>query len=249
MKRIVIVDDEHHARELLKSMVASLCPDVRVCGEAAGVDSACHIIRQEQPHAILLDISLEDGTGFDLLERFPQPAFQVVFTTAFDEFALKAFRYHAQDYLLKPINPVELSEAMERVGAHEPRAHEQQMLELLKSVQSGQFKKITLTSQEGLAFLNLADIVRLESDGNYTTFHTSDRERHLVSRPMRDFEELLSPSDFFRIHQSHIVQAAHVKRILRDDGGIAVLSDDSQVPIARRRKDQFMEWMHSRFQP
>ena len=247
MKRIAIIDDEQDARQMLRSMIMSLCPDVDICGEADNVHSAFMMIRQSRPHAILLDNSMEDGSGFDLLDKFENPDFQVIFTTAFDEFALRAFRYHAQDYLLKPINPVELSQALDRITTHSPLEASTQLSDLINSVRSGQLKKITLTSLEGLVFLNLDEIVRLESDGSYTIFYMINQDRHIVSRPMREFEELLPSREFFKLHQSHLVQLSFVKRVLREDGGLALMEDGSKVPIARRRKDEFLETIRERF--
>lgn len=247
MKRIAIIDDEPDARQMLRTLIDTLCPDVEACGEADSVESAYILIRQTQPHGILLDISMEDGTGFDLLEKFPHPTFQAIFTTAHDEFALKAFRYHALDYLLKPINPVELAQAIDRVKVTPPEDYSARINNLLESAQNGQLNKITLSSQEGMAFLRLDQIVRLESDGSYTTFHLLNQERHVVSRPMKEFEELLPDDEFFKLHQSHLVNLAFVKKILREDGGYALMEDGYKAPIARRRKEEFLEVMRQRF--
>lgn len=247
MKRIAIIDDEPDARQLLRAMIDSLCPDVEICGEADGVQSAYVLIRQTRPHGILLDISMEDGTGFDLLEQFPHPTFQAIFTTAHDEFALKAFRYHALDYLLKPINPVELAQAIDRVKVEVPEDYPARISKLLESARSGQLNKITLTSQEGMAFLRLDQIIRLESDASYTTFYLLNQERQVVSRPMKDFETLLPEDEFFKLHQSHIVNLSFVKKILREEGGYALMEDGCKVPVARRRKEEFLELMRQRF--
>ncbi len=241
MKRIAIIDDEQDARQLLRSMITMLCPDVEICGEADSVEGAYALIRQTNPDGILLDISLGDGVGFDLLDKFPQPNFQVIFTTAHDEFALKAFRYHALDYLLKPANPVELAQAIDRVKRNVLNDYSTKISNLLESTRSGQLNKITLTSQEGMVFLHLDQIVHLESDGSYTTFHLLNHERHVVSRPMKEFEELLPTTTFFKLHQSHLVNLSFVKKILREDGGYALMEDGCKVPIARRRKEEFLD--------
>ena len=243
MKRIALVDDEADARQLLRSMISSLCPDVEVCGEADSVESAYVLIRQTQPHVVLLDISLEDENGFDLLDKFPQPTFQVIFTTAHDEFALKAFRYHALDYLLKPINPVELAQAIDRVKQEVIPNFQAKISNLLESTRNKQLNKITLNSQEGMVFLRLDQIIRIESEGSYSTFYLLNQERHVVSRPMREFEELLPKDLFFKLHQSHLINLAFVKKILREEGGYALMEEGCKVPIARRRKDEFLEAM------
>lgn len=243
MKRIAIVDDEPDARQLLRCMISALCPDVEICGEADRVESAFVLIRQTQPHAVLLDISLEEENSFDLLDKFKGPAFQVIFTTAHDEFALKAFRYHALDYLLKPINPEELAQAIDRVKL-EPTPNDQSKISnFLESTRNKQLNKITLTSQEGMVFLQLNQIIRIESEGSYSTFFLLNQERHVVSRPMREFEELLPKDLFFKLHQSHLINLAFVKKILREEGGYALMEEGYKVPIARRRKDEFIEAM------
>jgi len=247
MKRIAIIDDEANARMGLRTLLDSFCPDVEICGEADSVESGYQLIRQSKPHGVLLDISMEDGTGFDLLDKFINPSFQVIFTTAHDEFALKAFRYHALDYLLKPINPVELVQTIDRLTVEVPEEYPTQINNLLESNRTRQFDKIAITSLEGVAFLRLDQIVRLESDASYTTFYLSNKERHLIARPMKDFEDLLPEDDFFRLHQSHLVHLSFVKKILREDGGYALMEDDSKVPIARRRKEAFLQVMKQRF--
>ena len=243
MKRIAIVDDEADARQLLRSMITSLCPDVEICGEAECVASAYVLIRQTQPHAVLLDISLEEENSFDLLDKFKQPTFQVIFTTAHNEFALKAFRYHALDYLLKPINPVELAQTIDRVQEEVSSNYPNRVKNLLESTRSGQLNKITLNSQEGMVFLRLDQIIRIESEGSYSTFYLLHQERHVVSRPMREFEELLPKGLFFKLHQSHLINLTFVKKILREEGGYALMEEGCKVPIARRRKDEFLEAM------
>ncbi len=243
MKRIAIVDDEADARQLLRSMITTLCPDVEICGEADSVESAYVLIRQTQPHAVLLDISLEEENSFELLDKFKQPTFQVIFTTAHDEFALKAFRYHALDYLLKPINPVELVQTIDRIKEGYSGNYPNRVRNLLESTRSGQLNKIALSSQEGMVFLRLDQIIRIESEGSYSTFYLLNQERHVVSRPMREFEDLLPKDLFFKLHQSHLINLAFVKKILREEGGYALMEEGCKVPIARRRKDEFLETM------
>jgi two-component system LytT family response regulator len=243
MKRIAIVDDEADARQMLRSMITTLCPDVEICGEADSVESAYVLIRQTQPHVVLLDISMEEGNGFDLLDKFKLPDFQIIFTTAHDEFALKAFRYHALDYLLKPINPAELAQTIDRVKGESSMNYPNRIRNLLENSRSGQLNKIALSSQEGMVFLRLDQLIRIESEGSYSTFYLLNQERHVVSRPMKEFEELLPKDLFFKLHQSHLINLAFVKKILREEGGYALMEEGGKVPIARRRKDEFLEAM------
>ena len=247
MKRIAIIDDEPDARQSLRTLLNTLCPEVEICGEADSVESGYVLLRQTNPHGVLLDISMDDGTSFDLLDKFQRPNFQVIFTTAHDEFALKAFRYHALDYLLKPISPVELAQTIDRIKTEMPEDFPTRISHLLESTRTRQLNKITLTSQEGMVFLDLDQIIHLESEGSYTTFYVANGERHVIARPMKDFEEMLPEDDFFRLHQSHLVRMSSVKKILREDGGYALMENGNKVPIARRRKDEFMELMRQRF--
>lgn len=243
MKRIAIIDDEAHARQSIRSMLAALCPDVEVVGEASCMESGVQLIRQCSPQAVLLDISMDDGTGFDLLDQFPRLDFKVVFTTASDHFALRAFRYNAVDYLLKPIVPKELMAAIDRLHAETTESHAEKIKHLLAGNRAQHFSKIVLSTQEGLVFLPLDQVVHLESEGNYTNFHLLNGERHVVSRPMKEFEEILPDDIFFRIHQSHIVQRCFVQKILKEDGGFVVMEGGKKLPLANRRKQEFLDWV------
>lgn len=243
MKRVLIIDDELHSREALSNLLRTYCADVEICGEADGVETGFVLIRNTKPDAILLDISMEDGNAFDLLDRFITPSFQVVFVTAHDDFAMKAFRYQALDYLLKPVNPSELVNAMNRISPVVPDHYAERMKNLLYMMRNEKLSRITLTSQEGIVFLEISQISHLESDGSYTTFYLSNDEKYLVSRPMREFEDLLPIDDFFKIHQSFIVNLTHVRGISKDDGFMALLTKGKRLPIARRRKEEFIEAM------
>ena len=247
MIRIAIIDDEQDARQMLRTIIETMCPDVEICGEADSVESAYVLIRKTNPNGILLDISMDDGTGFDLLSKFPNPGFQVIFTTAHDEFALKAFRFHALDYLLKPINPVELTQSIDRIKPDTEDNFQTRISNLLESNRTKKFDTLTLTSQEGMIFLKLDQITHLESDASYTTFYLVNEERHLVAKPMKEFENILPEQDFFKLHQSYIINLNYVRKILREDGGYAQLEGGTKVPIARRRKNDFLSLIKKRF--
>jgi two-component system LytT family response regulator len=240
MKRIVLVDDEPPARALLRALLNRYCPAVECVGEAGSVAAAEELIRRVQPDAVLLDVAMEDGTGFDLLDRFPGLSFQVIFTSAHHDYAVRAFRYHALDYLLKPVAPRDLIAAIGRLGSESQTVYLEKIRALLESTRENQLTRLVLSTLEGQTFLPLEDIIRLESDGNYTTFHVAGHERHVVSRSIKEFEELLPAGRFFRVHQSHIVNLAFVRKIVKKDGDYAVMSDGRTVPIARRRKDEFV---------
>ncbi len=247
-KRAVLCDDEPQSRLTLKVFLNDYCPDVEIVGEADGVMAGIQLIRQARPDVVFLDVEMEDGTGFDLLKKFPNPSFQVIFTTAYNDFALKAFRYNALDYLLKPIDIDELIQAVDRIspGKLSP-SHTEQITALLEANHIGRFEKIAVSSNEGLHFLNLKDIVRLESDINYTTFHLASSERITVSKTLKTFEELLPEGEFYRPHQSHIVNLGYVKKVLREEGGYLVMEDGFKIPLSRARKDEFLNLVNGRY--
>lgn len=240
MKRIAIIDDEADARQALRSLL-ELCPGVEICGEADSAASGFEMLKKAQPHAVLLDISMGDASGFDLLDKFPKVPFRVIFTTAHDEFALRAFRYNALDYLLKPIDPRELMRAIERIEIDRQMGEfNLKIQQLLDNMKRRELDKIAISSQEGLVFLRLDHLIRLESEGNYTTFFMANKEKYVASKPIKEYEEMLPADVFFRTHQSHIVQMAFIKKILKEDGGYAEMEDGSKIPIARRRKEEFL---------
>ncbi len=199
------------------------------------------MINSALPDLLLLDISLPDGTGFDLLDHFPQPDFRVIFTTGHDEFALKAFRYSAIDYLLKPIDPDLLAEDIRKSSIPAPAMQWfQQIAQVRHHTANGRFDRITLKTGDGLLFVQTDDILYLEANGNFTFAYLESGEKHLVSSTMKEFEELLPEPAFFRIHQSHLVNTARVKKFLKEDGGYVLMQNGAKLPIARRRKDDFL---------
>ena len=186
MTQIVIIDDEADARATLRDFLTSYCPNVEILGEADGMMSGLKLIRTVKPHAVLLDIQMKDGTGFDLLDKFKPPDFQVIFTTAFDEFAVKAFKYNAVDYLLKPISIDELMAATDKISArHQSNISQEQINGVRHSVKTKEFERLALSSSDGVHFVELSALVRLKSDGNYTTFYLVNGEKITVSKPIK----------------------------------------------------------------
>jgi two-component system LytT family response regulator len=238
--RTILVDDEPDARATLRSFLGSYCTDIEILGEAGSVEEGYSQIRKFDPDLVFLDIQMEDGTGFDLLERFRNIEFCVVFTTAFDAFAIKAFKYSAIDYLLKPIDPDELIDAVHK-ARRKFTGRPQQVEDLLKFRKGDEPERITISSTEGLTLVALDDIIRLESDSNYTNFYLKSKEKITVPKSLKEYEDLLPSKKFFRTHQSHIVNLKYVKKYIKDDGGYIVMEDGSQVWVARRRKDDFLD--------
>ena len=242
--RIFIVDDEPPCREALRAFLRSGCPEAIITGEAASVAEAARLLHQAAPDLLLLDVHLADGTGFDLLDRFPKPGFRVIFTTAFDEFALRAFKYSAVDYLLKPVDPEDLVAAVRRAQLPgDPVAYQRQLEQLRHNTTTRTFDRITLNTGDGLLFTRPDEMAHLEARGNYTLVFLEGGERHLAAQSLAAFEEILSCPPFFRAHQSHLVNTRFVRKLAREDGDSLVMVDKSVVPLARRRKEAFVEMM------
>lgn len=240
----VIVDDEALARETLKGMIKELCPDIQVIGEAEGVRSGARVIQELQPEAIFLDIRMNDGSGFDLLKEFPDPAFGIVFTTAYDQFALTAFHNQAMHFLVKPINPDQLVEAARRLKEKSSRDLLAARLSMLMDNLGGrEIEQIALRTSEEITLVKLEDIIRLEASNNSTFFHLNNNSRIMVTRTLKKYEEQLPAHQFFRTHQSHMVNRAYVSKIKKENGGLVVMKDLFEVPIARRRYQEFIRWM------
>jgi two-component system LytT family response regulator len=242
MIRIIIVEDEQSCSESLKRILNQNAPDAMVVAETDSVTKAIELIQGLRPDLIFLDIHLTDGLGFEVLTNTNYREFKVVFLTAHDNYAITAFRYNAIDYLLKPVDAVQVLEALERVR-HQPMvssAFEERFRTLLTNNQSDR-KKIALPSFEGITMLNINEIVHCSSDGSYTTFYTIKGKKIVVSKPIREYDELLSPHNFFRVHQSHLVNLSYVEQFLKEDGGTLIMTDSSRIEVSRRRKDLLME--------
>ena len=243
MIKLAIIDDEQDARSVLRALVQSYCPDVQIVGEAHDVPSGVGLIREAGPDIVLLDIQLGGQTGFDLLNKFLNPSFSLIFVTAYDEFAVKAFEYCALDYLLKPIDPDRLILAIGRAEAQvrKERTWGAQVSQFLKTHQTGVFDKIAIPTAEGFVFIKLEDIIYLQSDVNYTNFYMKGDERLIVSKTLKEFEELLPEETFCRTHQSYLLNILYVKKILKEDCGYALLESGEKIPISRRKKEGLMK--------
>lgn len=235
MLRSVIVDDEAPARANLRAALGSIPLEVEVVGEAADVASAVKLLNEERPDVVLLDIWLGDGTGFDVMERLEHDDTRVIFITAFDHYAVRAFKQGAVHYLLKPVVRAELQEALERAEAM-PASHE-----ALQHARRALGDRITVPTAEGFHVLAPDEIVRCESDGNYTRFHLAGGDKVLASRTLKEFDALLAPRGFMRVHLSHLVNIAQVRMYLHRDGGTLLLANGHEVPVSQRRRNEVIE--------
>jgi two-component system LytT family response regulator len=243
MFRVLVIDDEEHMRDTLVKLLAKHCPQVNVIGTSDGVKNGIKAIRDLNPDIVLLDIQMPDGTGFDLLANFIPVDFKVIFVTAYDTYALQAFRFSAVDYLLKPVNPELLTEAVTRAGQMVQEHFNMQVQALeenLKSI-SSQHKKIIIKTTENIHLLDIKNIISCESDSSYTSIHTTDGDHILVSKTLKEYDELLAGCGFYRVHKSHLINLVHIKRFERQDGGSIVLTNDLKVPVASRKRDEMIE--------
>ncbi|MBN8824668.1 MULTISPECIES: LytTR family DNA-binding domain-containing protein [unclassified Spirosoma] len=249
--RAVVIDDETNARQAIISLLQLLCPEVEICGEAKNVDTGLELIRKQHPNLVFLDIQMPGKTGFDLLSSVEKADFGVIFTTAYQEYAIRAFRFSAIDYLLKPIDPEELQAAVQKCKTQLSAVSPQQLSILqehideprphgLKQRNSNANQRIALPTAEGIHFIQMTDIIQCESLGSYTKFHLISGKPIVVSRLLKEYEEILDNYYFFRVHQSNIVNLEHIKRYVKGDGGQVWLSDNSEVEVSRRRKEEFL---------
>jgi two-component system LytT family response regulator len=244
MINAVIVEDEKKSREVLEALVKTNCPDVNIVGMAESVAQGEEVIRSTKPRLVFLDIEMADGSGFDLLERVPNSGFEVIFTTASDAHALRAIKYSAIDYLLKPIDADELKTAVEKIRSKQLDTTNIESLKfLLQNFRkpNEQYSKITLPTGNAYEIINVKDIIRCEADGSYTSFFLENKKKLLVSASLKHYEDILPADDFIRVHHHHLINMNHVVRFLKTDGGYAVMSDGAQIEISRRKKDAFLQ--------
>lgn len=243
MIKAIIADDENHGRENLHRMLTKYCPDVEVIDKTNSVADTIEKIRQSKFDLLFLDIDMPDGTGFDVIEAFDNPDFEVIFVTAFDNYAIKAIKKSALDYIVKPFDETELIDAVHKavIRKKDPSVSEKQ-LNVLKNYSKKQSpEKIVLPTEEGYVFVDVKSVVRCEAESNYTVFHLTNGSKVIVSRTLREYEELLAGSNFIRIHNSHLINMYHVKKYLKGKGGFVVMSDGTSVEVSVRKKAAFME--------
>ncbi|MCD4744766.1 MAG: LytTR family DNA-binding domain-containing protein [Bacteroidales bacterium] len=239
MIKAIIIDDEEKARKTLEDSLQLYCNNIDIIAEADSVKTGLDTISKNEPDVVFLDIMMTDGSGFDLLERLPSIKFEIIFVTAYDKFAIKAFQFSAVDYLLKPVKPQHLIRAVGKLKKDVGFESVNKKLEVLMSNKNG-FEKIALPCLDGLYFAKIKNIIRCESDGNYTSIFMDTGQKLVVTKLIKEYEEMLSPLSFYRIHKSHIINLAFIKKYLRGEGGTVIMNDDSVLEVSRRRKDGFI---------
>lgn len=239
MLKAVIIDDIELACQTLKKDLALYCPEVTVIGEADGVVSGARLLKTVKPNVLFLDIELKDGVGFDLLEILDDISFKIIFTTASDAHAIKAFRHAAVDYLLKPIDPDELKVAIEKVK--QGFSQNAQFSVLLENNKNKVTTKIALHTHDKIHVVNISDIVRCEANVNYTEFNLVGSKKILVTKTLKDFEELLKEHHFYRVHQSHLINTKFIKEFIKTDGGHLMMNDGTTVPVSSRKRAEVLQ--------
>lgn len=244
--KILVVDDEKRVRESTIYLLKQYCPEMDEILEAEGVRSATELLKEHRPDGALLDIQLKDGSGFDLIPRLRELNIPVVFVTAFEQFAIRAFKVSALDYLLKPIDPDELVQAVKRFSESEGITEDK--LEVYQQVVKEEDKfpdKIVLRTSGSIFIVDTRDIIYCEADKNYTTFHIKGRPKILVSRNIGEYEELLANGSFMRIHQSVLFNLNYLERYEKGEGGSVITTFGQELPVASRKKELLMKYLNS----
>lgn len=243
----LLIDDDSNLRNGMKSLLARYAPEIRIIGEADSVETGVALLLQNPPQVVFLDIHLGDGSGFDLLEEVNQRGklnSQIVFITAHEQYAIKAFRFSALDFLLKPVDPDELQKVIEKlkqvIDKNDSVAHIDLLLENIRK-KVDNFKRIALSNSDGIHLFEVSDIIRCESEDNYTKFYIKNSKPILISKTLKEYEELLTEHGFERIHQSHLINLAYLKSYIKKDGGYVIMADNANLPISQRKKERLQE--------
>ncbi|WP_276374589.1 LytTR family DNA-binding domain-containing protein [Chryseolinea sp. H1M3-3] len=245
MINAILIDDEKDGLEDLKEAIEKYCPEISVSCACSNPLEGLEAIKQSKPDLVFLDVQMPGMSGFELLEKLSSVSFDVIFVSAFDRYAIKAIKFSALDYLLKPVDVDELVRAITRVKERKSQ-NNFSVQSALHNAQhkSGSIDRVAVPSAEGIDFFDVRDIVFCKADSCYTMIYLTNRKTKLVTRVLKDFEDLLSESGFCRVHNSFLINLRHVKRYVRGEGGYVILTDDHHVDISRRRKDEFLSLLN-----
>lgn len=237
----VIIDDEEKSIEGLKKLLEKYLPHVEVAGTAANVKEGISIIDKIKPELVFLDISMPDGNGFDVLEKVNYRKFEVIFITAYDRYAVKAFEFSAIHYLLKPISYIELEKAVKRYEQMKNEEVFEEKINVLRESFDNKPQKIILPTSDGLNIIDLDRIIRCEADSNYTIFYLEDGSKEVVSKSLNNFDKLLSDIQFERVHNKHLINLKHVKKYVKGKAGYVIMNDGEHVYVSDSRRKEFVE--------
>ena len=245
MIRTILIDDEEDGRLVLQMALERYCPEVDLLAVCASPREGLAALAQFQPDLVFLDVQMPEMSGFKFLEQVGDINFEVIFVTAHDRYAIKAIKFSALDYLLKPVDVDELQQTLKRFP-HTKR-HPSQYQSVLTNAQTfqGKMEKIAIPTQEGLEFIQTKDIIFCQADGNYTTLYLQGQDHILVSKKLKEFEQLLSESGFCRVHHSSLINLHHVQKYVKGEGGYVILSEGHHADISRRKKEDFLRLIGS----
>ena len=238
----IIVDDEKHGRENLAGILKQYCPEIEITGQADSVESGISLINSATPDLVFLDIKMPKADGFQLLEHFKDFHFEVIFVTAFDNYAIKAIRFSAVDYILKPININHLKAAVDKVAERiQQKEENQRMKQLVYNLRQPGNPRIGLPTSDRIEFVEVDQIIRCQGEGNYTHIYFVNDRHLMVAKTLVEFEDLLEEFSFVRVHKAHLVNLKYITAYSRTDGGILYLSNGNTVSVSRRRKDDLLK--------
>jgi two-component system LytT family response regulator len=242
MLKTIIIDDQEFCTEVIKDILEKN-DNVEITAICNSAKEGLKAIKKLDPDLVILDVEMPEMSGFELLQNIKDPSFSVIFTTSFDKYSIQAIRYSALDYLLKPVVDRELNSAIDRIKEGRNKLMGKKFNELFKNLSEIRrpLTQVALPSSDGLVFITVSDIVHCESDSNYTTLFMKTKERLVITKTLKEVEGLLSGSDFFRIHHSHLINVSHIKRYVRGNAGYVIMSDGSHINIARNRKEEFLK--------
>lgn len=240
----LIIDDEEHCREALEHLIKDDFPEIRLVEVCTNPKDGITAIIKHDPDLVFLDVEMPGMTGFELLQQLPEINFDLIFSTAYDKYAVRAFKASALDFLLKPVDKDALTASLAKIRAKQKKLSPLKQLEVLyENIKQSHdaFKKIVVPTITGFEYVNVKDIIRLESDSNYTTLFFNNQTKVFVAKTLKDFEEILAEHHFFRVHNSHLINLRFMKRYVRGEGGTAIMEDGKEVEISRRRKEEFLK--------
>ena len=243
MLTAIIIDDETNSRNALRQKITKHCNNVMIIADCENGEEGIEKIETQKPDIIFLDIEMPHTNGFELLEKLPEINFELIFTTSYDQYAIKAIRFSALDYLLKPISIKELQHAVERLNKLREN-HTREKMDILKSSLSDkktQDDKIAISTTEGLEFIPIKNILHIESNSNYSKIYFHDNRTLTVTKLLKDFEDMLVPYNFYRVHNSHLINLNYIQKYLRGNGGRIIMQDGTEIEVARRKKEEFLK--------
>ena len=240
----ILIDDESNSLEMMEWLLKTYCPEVKIEAMCNSAEKGIEAIHKFRPDVVFLDIEMPHMNGFDMLEQFDKLFFDVVFCTAYDQFAIRAFKYSALNYLLKPVDPDDLKETIRRIEEKKATPTREQIELLLQNVRGANkttVPRIALTTNDGMIFVSTNDIIYCEAESNYTNIILNGGKKIMVSKVLKDIDEALAGPDFFRVHNSFLININHIKKFVRGEGGYVIMDNDATISISRSRRQEFME--------